>query len=71
MWIVVVWADGVKEPSVEDHPPWTYVSEMRDGYLDWQDGANRERTGRYEIQWVPAELAQAERERLGIHLNDF
>lgn len=71
VWLVVVWADGTKEPSVEDYPPWSYVAEMRDGFLDWQDGRNRERWGRYEIRWVARELALAERERLGIYLRDF
>lgn len=71
VWLVVVWADGTKEPSVEDYPPWSDVADMREGFLDWQDGRNRERWGRDEIQSVTRELALAERERLGIHLRDF
>ncbi|MCB2176607.1 MAG: hypothetical protein KQH57_12410 [Actinomycetales bacterium] len=71
VWLVVVWDDGVKEPSVEDYPPWTYVAEMRAGYLDWQHGRGDGRRGRYEIEWVAADLAAAERERLGIRTEDF
>jgi len=71
VWLVVVWTDGTKEPSVEDYPPWSYVAEMREGFLDWHDGHDRERWGCYEVQWVTHELALAERERLGIRLRDF
>jgi len=71
VWLVVVWADGTKEPSVEDYPPWSYVADMRGGFLDWEDGRNRERWGRYEIRWVTRELALAQRERLGVQPRDF
>ena len=71
VWFVVVWADGTKERAVEDYPPWTYVTEMGQGYFDWEGGRNRDRAGRYEIQWVDAELAATERERLGIRSEDF
>ncbi|MFD1860706.1 hypothetical protein EHW97_11220 [Aeromicrobium camelliae] len=71
MWIVVVWADGVKEFPIEDYPPWTYVAEMRSGYLDWNDGADPSRFGRYEVEWMPPQQAGDERARLGIRSSDF
>lgn len=71
VWLVVVWEDGTKEWSVEDYPPWSYVADMLDGYLDWQDGRDPQRFGRYEIEWVAPHLAHAERERLGIRAADF
>lgn len=71
VWLVVVWSDGTKEPSVEDYAPWTYVTEMRDGYVEWLSSDDRSRDGRYDIHWIPAEGAAAERERLGIRLSDF
>lgn len=37
MWLVVVYADGTRERSREDYPPWTYVTEMPDGYFVWED----------------------------------
>lgn len=66
-----MWSDGTKEPAVEDYPPWTYVTEMRGGYIEWVSQGDPSRDGRYDIQWIPAELAAAERERLGICLSDF
>ncbi|MFB8229949.1 hypothetical protein [Cellulosimicrobium sp. NPDC055967] len=71
VWLVVVWDDGAKERAVEDYPPWTYVAEMRDGYLEWEGGRGSRRTGRYEIEWVDRDRATAERARLGIRREDF
>jgi hypothetical protein len=68
IWLVVLWADGVKERAVEAYPPWSYVAEIRQGYLEWL-GASR--AGRYQIEWVAPEHAHAERERLGIRPEDF
>lgn len=71
VWLVVVWADGVKERAVEDDPPWSDVAEIRQGYFEWLGSSRADRAGRYEIEWVPPEQARAERERLGIRLEDF
>jgi hypothetical protein len=71
VWLVVVWADGTKERAVEDYPPWTYVTELGQGYFDWEGGRDRERGGRYDVEWVRPELAGTERERLGIRSEDF
>lgn len=68
--LVVVWADGVKERAVEDYPPWSYVAEIRQGYVEWLGWGN-DRAGRYEIEWVPPGQTDAERERLGIRIEDF
>lgn len=70
IWLVVVWADGVKERAVEDYPPWSYVAEIRQGYVEWL-GWGSDRAGRFEIEWVPPGQAHAERERLGIRIEDF
>jgi len=71
VWFVVVWIDGEKERAVEDYPPWTYVTEMREGYFDWAGGRRLDRAGRYDIEWIPADEAPAERYRLGIRRDDF
>jgi hypothetical protein len=71
VWLVVRWSDGTKEIAQEDYPPWTYVSEMRAGHIEWVGSADRRRDGWYEIAWVPREQAAQERERLGIGLADF
>lgn len=71
VWLVVVWGDGVKERAVEDYPPWSYVAEMRAGYLEWEGGRGSRRNGRYEIEWVDRARAEAERARLGIRREDF
>jgi hypothetical protein len=66
-----MWVDGVKELSVEDYPPWTYVAEMREGYINWQDGERSDRFGRYEIEWVAPDEALRARDRIGIRPEDF
>jgi hypothetical protein len=71
IWLVVVWVDGVKERAVEDYPPWSYVAEIRQGYLEWLGTSRTDRAGRYQIEWVAPEQAHAERERLGIRPEDF
>lgn len=65
VWAVIVWSDGTKEQALEDYEPWSYVAEMREGYFETLDGE------RFDIEWVPADQATAERERLGITLSDF
>jgi len=69
VWLVVVWADGKKEWSEEDYPPWTYVREIGEGKLEWPYPGPRE--GVYEVAW----LVQGEREakllELGVTDADF
>jgi hypothetical protein len=70
VWLIVVWADGVRERSTEDYPPWTYVAEMRNGYFAWEEDGPREGR-RYDFAWLPATEAHEQRERLGITAADF
>jgi hypothetical protein len=50
---------------------------MRAGYFDWPDGSGmmtgrkHSHVGRYEIEWLPRDRALAERERLGVSIEDF
>jgi hypothetical protein len=69
VWFVVVWADGEKEPAVEDYPPWTYVHEIREGRFDWPDGGPR--SGEYGAEWLPWEEREAHWAALGVTLDDF
>ena len=69
VWMIVVWIDGMRERSTEDYPPWTYVAEMTNGYLRWEEGGPR--NGRYDFFWLPASEAVAQRSRLGIKPEDF
>jgi hypothetical protein len=66
VWLVVVWADGTRERSREDYPPWTYVTEMTDGYFTWEESDVR-----YDFRWLPASEAQSQRDALGIKSEHF
>lgn len=68
VWFVVVWANGDRERSFEDYPPWTAVLELPEGTFNW-DGAGHE--GDYQADWLPAEEASATREALGLTDADF
>ncbi len=68
VWYIIIWSDGTRERSTEDYPPWSAVTEMRNGYLDVQ-GSNRD--GRYDFSWLDADEAAAERKRLDITPGDF
>ncbi len=69
VWTIVVWADGTRERPIEDYPPWTLVTEMNDGYLDWDEWTPR--GGRYTVEWVPDEEAARIRQQLAITADDF
>ena len=71
VWFVIVWIDGEKERSFEDYPPWSYIKEMREGYMDWVPGRPSDRAGRYEIEWTPPDETVRERDRLGVGAEDF
>lgn len=68
VWLIVVWADGAREPSTEDYPPWTYVSEMQSGYFNW---VGESRAGRYDFAWLPRGEAERTRAVLGIAPQDL
>ena len=69
VWLIVVWADGTRERSREDYPPWTYVAEMSDGYFVWEEDSARD--GRYDFAWLSPSDAAEQRARLGIQPDDF
>lgn len=57
VWILITWSDGRRERIEEDYPPWTSVTEIRDGWVSWKtDGSE----GHYEVIW----LDEPERSRL-------
>lgn len=57
VWILVTWSDGRRERIAEDYPPWTSVTETRDGWVSWEtDGSEV----RYDVTW----LGEPERSRL-------
>lgn len=64
MWYVVIWADGTRERSAEDCPPWSAVTEMQNGFFEWL-GSDSHR-GRYDLHWMEASEATSTRERLAV-----
>lgn len=69
VWFIVVWADGDREPSAEDYPPWTVVGDMLSGRFVWEDDDAHH--GEYAVEWLPEEDRQGTLERLGIRPEDF
>ena len=57
-----------KENLIEDYPPWSYVAEMRQGYVELVATSH---DGTYEVEWIPAAEAAGVRAELGIRLSDF
>ncbi|MFJ6652811.1 hypothetical protein ACIQLJ_08460 [Microbacterium sp. NPDC091313] len=70
VWYIIVWADGTRESSTEDYPPFLTVSEMKDGYLEVSSNQG-DRAGMYDFRWLPAEEAAEALLRLGIDESDF
>jgi hypothetical protein len=69
VWLVVVWADGEKEPEVEDYPPWTVAQGIWNGVFVWDDPGPR--GGEYTVEWVPEKRSRARWAELGVTLDDF
>jgi len=46
VWYIVIWADGTREASEEDYPPWTVVREIQDGYFEGPGDV------RYDAEWL-------------------
>jgi hypothetical protein len=69
VWLVVVWADGEKEPAVEDYPPWAVVQEIWNGAFVWEDPGPR--GGEYTVEWLPGEERQTCWAALGVTPHDF
>jgi hypothetical protein len=70
IWYIVIWADGSRERSAEDYPPWSAVIELSAGYLGWVS-RDPVRHGRYDFAWLDSDAAEATLERLGISPGDF
>jgi len=85
-WFVIMWADGLKEPSFEDYgPSWWTVRELDAGYLDlFAQGvagekrflgkfwaAKRGAAHRFDFAWLPAEEAAKKWQELGLVDADF
>ncbi|MEV8026844.1 hypothetical protein [Cellulosimicrobium funkei] len=68
VWFVIVWADGEREASFEDYPPWTVVTEIQGGFFTWDDAP---RSGRYTATWLSEAESAATWDELGISLSDF
>jgi hypothetical protein len=66
---VVVWADGEKEPSFEDYPPWTTVTEICNGVFVWDVRGSH--SDEYTAEWLPDEEREARWAALGLTLDDF
>lgn len=69
VWLVVVWADGLKEPAEEDYPPWSHVREIWDGVFVWLDGGPR--GGEYTVEWLPDDEREGAWADLGVTIDDF
>jgi hypothetical protein len=69
VWFVVVWADGEKEPSFEDYPPWTTVADIWNGVFVWDSA--RPHSGEYTAEWLPEGEREARWAALGVTLEDF
>jgi hypothetical protein len=69
VWYIVAWADGARERSEEDYPPWTVVSEIRAGTFTWDDGGDHD--GTYTVHWLPEPDRQRMLTALAIRPEDF
>jgi hypothetical protein len=69
VWLMVVWTGAEEEePSFEDYPPWTVVSEIKSGYVTWDDGPRR---GTYTATRLSDPESVAKWAELGITPDDF
>ena len=86
-WFVVLWNDGTKEKSFDDHgPSWRTVRELDAGYLNHHEQGTTTETRflgfrtvtstrgapcRYEFEWLPADEAAKKWAQLGLVDSDF
>lgn len=70
VWLVAVWPDGTRERSLEDYPPWSYVDEMKHGFIHCDEWSTARR-GRYEFRWLSTVDASRVRSELNISPLDF
>ena len=64
VWSVIVWKDGTKERAIEDYAPWSYVNEMKNGKLSWNNTS-------FDIEWLPVDKAKQLYKKLNIQSVDF
>lgn len=65
----MVWANGERERSEEDYPPWSVVAEMQSGVFTWDwDDLHQ---GQYTVEWLPENEREAVLADLGIAPDDF
>jgi hypothetical protein len=69
VWYVVVWANGDRERSEEDYPPWSVVAEMQSGTFTWD--ADDVHHGHYAVGWLTNSERDAALVDLGIERDDF
>jgi len=70
VWYIVIWADGSREPSAEDYPPFATVDEIGSGRLEVVSSAAG-RSGWYDFSWILGAEAETALNRLGITPEDF
>lgn len=65
IWLVAVWPGGTKDYSVEDYAPWSVVTELKDGRVEWESGEI------YDAEPLPPDEARRMRDVPGIVPEDF
>ena len=69
VWYIVVWANGDRERSQEDYPPWIVVTEMQAGTFTWEE--NDIHRGQYTVEWLRESEREGALADLGIAQEDF
>lgn len=70
IWYIVIWADGVRERSAEDYPPFIAAEEMKRGSLEvLADDATR--SGTFDFEWLSSADGEIVRRDLDIQDSDF
>jgi hypothetical protein len=49
VWLLLTRLDGGHHPIQEDYAPWTYVSELREGRINW---ASTDGHAEYKVRWL-------------------
>lgn len=66
----MIWADGSREPSAEDYPPFATVDEIGSGRLEVVS-STANRSGYYDFSWIDDTEAETVLNRLGITPENF
>ena len=70
VWLLITWTNGKRERIIEDYEPWTYVAQLQDGWLLWDDLWDDEVDApatRYEARWLAGDERDEAWRRYGIH----